>query len=219
MKFYLLILILLCFPLFATSEIEKDPVFIEIKSKLNSKWKIYTKKDLLFFERKDPVLVMPERNVTITNALGETDKEKLARMKKFGMKMKPNIIYRFQKRWTVNDLILSDMIKENIQKKISFLPKKYKIDHLLENDMSKQGSEIYTPRTKVEKARVKEYFNEKTKLEKQIPPDPDYHLSKFSLFFISKKGISGEYSEVYPESVTGEFIQVDKLLFKYKVKH
>ncbi|MBP9885777.1 MAG: hypothetical protein KBF93_05755 [Leptospiraceae bacterium] len=220
MKHLFLILFTIPFslPLLSVSSLEQDPAFVEIKAKLNANWKVYTKKDLLFLERKEPVFVMPEKKVISKETLYETDKEKLARMKKFGMKMKPNIIYRFQKRWTVNDLIQADMAREEIQKKISALPKKYKIEHLLENDLNRQGSEIYVPKTKQEKSRVKEYFNEKSKLEKKIPPFPNYHLTKFSLFLISKKGISGEYSEVYPESVTGEFIQVDKLLFKYKVK-
>ena len=74
------------------------------------------------------------------------------------------------------------MAREEIQKKISALPKKYKIEHLLENDLNRQGSEIYVPKTKQEKSRVKEYFNEKSKLEKKIPPFPNYHLTKFSLF-------------------------------------
>lgn len=200
-----------------TTELEEDPAFLEIKTKLNSNWKVYVKKDLLFLERKEPVLVMPERRVKA--ALSETEKEKLTRMKKFGMKMKPNIIYRFEKRWTVNDLMQAEIRKEEIENKIIELPEKYKIRHLLENDFSKKGSKIYIPKTKLEKRKVKGYFDEKIKLEKKIPAFPDYHFNKFSLFIISKKGVSGDYSEVYPESVLGEFIQVEKLLFKYKVKY
>ena len=160
MKHLFLILFTIPFslPLLSVSSLEQDPAFVEIKAKLNANSKVYTKKDLLFLERKEPVFVMPEKKVISKETLYETDKEKLARMKKFGMKMKPNIIYRFQKRWTVNDLIQADLKKEEIQRTISALPKKYKIEHLLENDLNRKGSEIYIPKTKLEKARVKEYF-------------------------------------------------------------
>ena len=123
-----------------------------------------------------------------------------------------------EKRWTVNDLIEAEIRKEEIENKITELPEKFKIRYLLENDFSKKGSEIYIPKTKLEKRKVKGYFDEKKKLEKKIPAFPDYHFNKFSLFYISKKGVSGDYSEVSHESVLGEFIQVEKLLFKYKVK-
>lgn len=220
MKYFVLFLILFSvnYSLFANSDLEKDPEFLEIKAKLDSRWKVYTKKDLLFLERKEPVLVMPESKSNANPALNETENEKMERLRKFGMKMKPSITYRFQKRWTVNESIETEIEREEILAKIQYLPKKYKIEHLLDNDLSKNGNDIYTPKTKKEKKRIKDYFNEKSKLEKKIPPLPDYHLSKFTLFLISKKGVSNEYAEVYPESVMGEFIQVEKLLFKYKIK-
>lgn len=220
MKFYLLIL--LCFhftiPLSSVSELETDPVFLEFKNRLDLRWRIKIKKNLLTIERKEPVLVMPFTQTNVDTLKSETETEKLTRMKKFGMKMKPNIIYRFEKRWTINDLIEAEIRKEEIENKITELPEKFKIRYLLENDFSKKGSEIYIPKTKLEKRKVKGYFDEKKKLEKKIPAFPDYHFNKFSLFYISKKGVSGDYSEVSPESVLGEFIQVEKLLFKYKVK-
>lgn len=220
MKYFIIILLLIQFgqPLRSVSELETDPIFIEFKNRLDLRWRIQIKKNLVILERKEPVLVMPFSQTKEENTKPETEKAKLIRLKKFGMKMKPNIIYKFEKRWTVNDTIAAEIKKEEIESKIAELPDKYKIRHLLENDLSKKGSEIYTPKTKAEKRKVKEYFNEKIKLEKKIPLFPDYHLNKFSLFSISKKGVSGEYAEVYPESVLGEFIQVDKLLFKYKVK-
>lgn len=218
MKYFVLILILLGYPLFATSELETDPAFIEIKAKLDPIWKVYIKKNLLYIERQEPVLVMPENKINAPVTTGETDSDKLARMKKFGMKMKPALIYQFQKRWTVNDSLEADLQREEILRKIQSLPKKYKIENLLDKELSRKGGEIYTPQTKKEKKKVKDYFNEKAKLEKKIPLLPDYHLTKFSLFLISKKGVNNEYAEVYPESVMGEFIQVEKLMFKYKVK-
>lgn len=51
-----------------------------------------------------------------------------------------------------------------------------------------------------------------------MPRIPDYHFNKFTLFLISKRGVNNDYAEVYPESVTGEFIKVEKLLFKYRAK-
>jgi hypothetical protein len=218
MKYLVLILILLSYPLLATSELETDPAFIEIKAKLDPAWKVYIKKNLLYIERKEPVLVMPENRINAPVTLVETENEKMARMKKFGMKMKPVLIYKFQKRWTVNDSIDAESKREDILHKIQSLPEKYKITHLLDKNLSRKGGEFYLPQTKKEKRKVQEYFNEKTKLEKKIPYLPDYHLAKFSLFLISKRGVSSEYAEVYPESVMGEFIQVEKLLFKYKSK-
>lgn len=220
MKYLALICTLFCInhSLLSISDLEQDPEFLEIKKKLDSRWKVYTKKDLLFLERKEPVLVMPESKINSNKTLGETENEKMERLKKYGMKMKPSISYRFQKRWTVNEMIESEVERENILKQIEFLPQKYKIEYLLDKELSRNGNEIYTPRTKKEKKRIKEYFVEKSRLEKKIPLSPDYHLTKFTLFLISKKGVSSEYAEVYPESVMGEFIQVEKLLFKYKVK-
>jgi hypothetical protein len=220
MKYLALICTLFCInhSLYSISDLEQDPEFLEIKKKLDSRWKIYTKKDLLFLERKEPVLVMPESKINSNQTLGETEKEKMERLKKYGMKMKPSISYRFQKRWTVNEMIESEVERENIISQVEQLPKKYKIEYLLDKELSRNGNEIYTPRTKKAKKRIKEYFVEKSKLEKKIPLSPDYHLTKFTLFLISKKGVSSEYAEVYPESVMGEFIQVEKLLFKYKVK-
>jgi hypothetical protein len=214
---YILIYIGISFPIYST-DLETDPAFIEIKAKLDSAWKVFTKKNLLYIERKEPVLVMPENKINAPVALRETESDKLERMKKFGMKMKPALIYQFQKRWTVNDLLRVDTEREDTLSKIQSLPKRYKIEHLLDKDLSRKGGEIYTPQTKKEKRKVKNYFNEKAKLEKKIPALPDYHLTKFSLFLISKRGVSSEYAEVYPESVMGEFIQVEKLLFKYKAK-
>lgn len=205
------------FSLFAMSKLELDPAFIEFKSKLNPDWKIKIEKDILRIERKEPVLVMPVNRINAPIAPVETEKEKLDKMKKYGMKMIPNMIYRFQKRWTVNDTIKAELKRDKIQEKIYTLPKKYKIEHLRDKNLSSKGGEFYIPTTKTEKKRVKAYFDEKTKLEGKIPPLPDYHLNKFSLFFISKKGISNEYTDAYPESVMGEFIQIEKLLFKYRV--
>lgn len=202
----------------AKETLETDPVFLEIKSKLDPNWKVKIKNNILTLERKNPVFVMPYSKSQDNNNYSETENSRLIRIKKYGMKMKPNIVYRYQKRWTVNESIQAEIVKEEIESKIKSLPDKYKIRHLLDNEISNKGIEIFIPKTKLEKSKVKEYFNEKTKLEKKIPKSPDYHLSKFSLFVISKKDVSGDYSEVYPESVLGEFIQVEKLLYKYKVK-
>lgn len=220
MKYIYLILILFgnLYPIYSNTELEKDLEFIEIKTKLDPAWKVYTKKNFLYLERREPVLVMPEGKTNIPQLKSEADEDKIARMKKYGMKMKPNLVYRFEKRWTVNDTIQSDIIKTEIENKIKSLPEKYKITHLIDEDLSKRGKIFYSPKTKRDKQRVKEYFQEKEKLEKKIPQVPDYHLSKFSLFLVSKKGVSNDYTEVYPESVTGEFIQVEKLLFKYRNK-
>ena len=78
MKHLFLILFTIPFslPLLSVSSLEQDPAFVEIKAKLNANWKVYTKKDLLFLERKEPVFVMPEKKVISKETLYETDKEK-----------------------------------------------------------------------------------------------------------------------------------------------
>lgn len=220
MKNYLLLILFLSFStiILPNAELEIDPSFAEIKAKLDPSWKVYTKKNLVYLERKEPVFVMPEGRTNIPKPQAESEKEKVNWIKKYGMKMKPTLIYRFERRWTINDTIKSDALKTEIENKIKELPEKYKIVHLLDEQLSKNGKEFYNPKTKKEKQRVKEYFKEKEKLQEQIPNPPDYHLTKFSLFLVSKKGINTNYAEVYPESVTGEFIKVDKLLFKHRNK-
>ena len=49
MKYLSIILLLLSFnlPLFSTTELDSDPAFIEVKSKLDPAWKIYIKKNHL----------------------------------------------------------------------------------------------------------------------------------------------------------------------------
>ena len=61
MKYFYLILFSICFtlPIYSISELAEDPAFVEFKSKLNSGWKAYIKKDLLIIERTEPVLIMP----------------------------------------------------------------------------------------------------------------------------------------------------------------
>ena len=218
MKLFTLILFLLCYPILPTSELENDHAFVDFKTKLDSGWKVYVKKNLLQIERKEPVFVMPENRTNAPPTLGETESDKIVRMKKYGMKMKPALIYEIQKRWTVNDSIEAETSREEVQNKIQSLPKKYKIEHLLDKELSKKGGEIYTPKTVKEKRKVKEYFIAKSKLEKKMPRIPDYHFNKFTLFLISKRGGNSDYAEVYPESVMGEFIKVEKLLYKYRAK-
>ena len=98
----------------AKETLETDPVFLEIKSKLDPNWKVKIKNNILTLERKNPVFVMPYSKSQDNNNYSETEKSRLIRIKKYGMKMKPNIVYRYQKRWTVNESIQAEIVKEEI---------------------------------------------------------------------------------------------------------
>ena len=82
MKLFTLILFLLCYPILPTSELENDHAFVDFKTKLDSGWKVYVKKNLLQIERKEPVFVMPENRTNAPPTLGEPESYKIVRMKK-----------------------------------------------------------------------------------------------------------------------------------------
>ncbi len=217
MKLLQIVFFLLPHFLFSSEKINlgEDILFQKFLSELTSPWEIKFPKNQLVFRRRDPVLVLPSHKLNAPEII-ESEESRIARFQKQGMRQNPMLVFNIRKKMNIFEQVKIENTNSEIELKIQQLRKKYKIDSIQEKRLSPKSEEIYTPKTKKEKLNLKKFIKERDKLNLKYSNEPSYLFDRYVLVFSEKKGINSEYTEVYPDSVTGEFLQIEKALYKYK---
>ncbi len=205
----------ICITTLSADSIAKDELFMEFMSKLSTDWKVKFEKEEMVFERIEPIYVLPtnleEKKVEIID-----EEKKLEKFKKYGMRLKPLLRYKFAKRRKIKEELTAISKKEEIEDSIYKLRIKYKIDQMVNLKKTTPENEVYEPKSKKQKLNLKKFLKEKEILEKKIPLFPDYIFRNYFITLIEKKGMKTLYKDIYPESVVGEFLEIEKNLYKYK---
>lgn len=209
------ILFIFFVPEIYSDSIAKDELFREFLTKLSTDWKVKFEKEEMIFERIEPIYVLPT-NLEEKKVEFIEEEKKIEKFKKYGMRLKPLLKYKFAKKRKVKEEILAITKKENFLDEISKIRIKYKIDSIVNLKKSNPEIEIYEPKTKTSKTNLKKFLKEKEVLEKKIPLFPDYNFRNYFITLVEKKGMKTVYKDIYPESVVNEFLEIEKILLPYK---
>ena len=199
--------------------LNNDTVLLKIKELIPQNWKLLISKNEIIFEREGFVWALFENKINAP-VDRETDKEKTARIKKYGKKIKTKLVYKYEERWSIDKIKLVKEHNQKIYKKISILMDKYKIRHLFDNFASSKGGEYFKQGTPDENKRIEEYHKDKLFLENRIVGLPEYNTDKLSLFNHSGSGYNDMYTTVYPFEATMEAFKIINLVSEnsYHVK-
>jgi hypothetical protein len=153
----------------------------------------------------DTVWVLEENPV---NAVAENKDAKIKRIKANGIRVVPEIIIRYEDKWSPDKIQQLKIQNAAIDDEINKLPKKYNIVQLRDKKLSTKNQTIYTGNNEKEKGLIEQYNKEKSVLEAKKTILPDFHSDKYSLFITSLKGNIDNLHSVYPEKPSLELYTI-----------
>ncbi len=215
MKRDLVFIILLILTLTITGchamETFKDKNLDLINRELPDKWFMTIQENKLIFKCDKEIWVLMENRINAP-INRETAEEREARIKQYGKKHTPQIVYRLENKWDKEKIEFVNKKNDNIWDQIDKLPDKYKIRELYNKFARSKRPAAFTGNTEDEKARVKLYEEEKKKLEATLIKLPEYRSVKYSLFFESSIGMEDSFHIVAPHDISTETWGVKELV-------
>ena len=143
----------------------------------------------------------------------EEEKEQLELFKKEGRRVISRITYRLEPKWgpwTMAMAMASAWYNnDTVEKKISKLQTKYKIDRLYRR--TRYGEE-FSAKTDDEKERVQKYWLERKALEAHLINYPEHNSTKYSLFEKSVTGFDNRFTRIWPIQAAIECSEIRILL-------
>jgi hypothetical protein len=202
-----------CFLVFCADlkMIREDAALKKIMDSLPDNWSLRSEDNRIIFERSGETWVLFENQVNAPMSL-ESDAERSARIKKFGVKTVTRLVYRFEEKWPLQKREQTEKANSAIASEISGLMQKYNITHLYDEMLSAKGDEFFRQGTPEEEKRIAEYKERKAELEKRIAALPAFTTEKYSFFFIEGSGYSDSFHFAYPFTATTEAYAVLDLL-------
>jgi hypothetical protein len=126
-------------------------------------WKFAAVEDRFEITSPDTVWVLEENRI---NAAPENKEDQIRRIKAKGTRVIPEIIIRYENKWSPEKIQQSKIFNATIDDKINKLPQKYDIVQLLDKKLSTKNQIVYTGSNDKEKRLIEQYENEKITLEK-----------------------------------------------------
>jgi hypothetical protein len=180
---------------------KKDSLLTTFISTIPKGWSYTLSETSLTIFKNDSIYSVFHNKINECGNCPEYKKEEENRSKNYktiGKKIRAEIIFIIGPYWNEPVKKKADKHNEIIYKKISALPKKYKIENLYDEFGSHKGTPTYRSATKEEQKRVTGYEAEKGKLEMQIKKYPNYQSTDHALFLIQKTGCDDELTDYYP---------------------
>jgi hypothetical protein len=155
--------------------------------------------------RNDSVWVLDEKWM---DAPKENKESRNKRIQEKGKKLACQLIFSYEDKWTVDKIQKASILNAATMDQIRKLPEKYKIAGLKDDKLSSKQSTVYTAKTETDKKNLDKYYKEKNQLEASLQKVPDFNSEKYSLFIVSRTGLSDDMHLVYPEKASTELYTI-----------
>jgi len=182
--------------------IDTDQSLKNLQNALPQKWKIIINEKFFILEKDEEIYVLSENRINAP-VKKETQSEKILKYKKYGKKIKPAISFRYEPVWSDQKLKENKTHNEMIQKKL---------DELSINFFSDNKKTAKNPTKPLPDKQYEEYEKQKTEIEKNLIPFPDFTTSKYYLFFAGNTVLDDEHHSVYPKTILEEIVKIKNLL-------
>lgn len=183
------------------SEIEKafymsDQYISIVLNYMPKGWSFNAVGDKFILTSPDTVWVLEENR---NNAPVEKKEDLIKRIKESGIRVIPEIVIRYEDKWTPDKIQQSLIQNAAIDNEIAGLPEKYNITQLFDKKLSSKNHTVYTATNEKEKGLIVQFEKEKSSLLAKKVILPDFHTQKYSLFLISSQGKNDDMHVVYPD--------------------
>jgi hypothetical protein len=218
---YFIIIIISSFSIFSDKlsiGLKNDTLFYEFRNELKTDWEMKFFNDKLLFVRKEPIYILPLNKFDRAEVSSLTEEKRKSFFIKKGMRVHSKLIFQILKRKNVLEEVSFSDKKEKIESELRELPVKYKVDELIKNKNLENQDEIVKGKKKADRKRLVQFFKKRKELIAELPLEAEYRFDKYELYLIEREGIKNKYSAIYPDSVTGEILQIEKYLYKYRIK-
>ena len=220
MKYFILVIIF-SYSIFSENlsiGLKNDILFYEFRNELKTNWEIKFFNDKLLFVRKEPIYILPLNKFDKAELANLSEEKRKSFFVKKGMRVHSKLIFQILKRKNVLEEISFADKREKIESELRELPSKYKIEELIKNKNVEDQEEILKGKKKTDKKRLVKFFKKRKELISELPLEAEYRFDKYELYLLEREGIKNKYSAIYPDSVTGEILQIEKYLYKYRIK-
>lgn len=187
------------------SEEETDNILLNIRSKIPANWNYVKTSSRIHLIRNDSIYILNENRI---KAPKENRDVLNQRIQKYGQRCISKIIYRYEARWSKEDLKKANEHNSKLSKEIKKLPSKYNIEHLYNKSLSSKKGDVYTPTNDAEKIRVSKYEKEYKELMSKIIEVPTIHTEYYSLFVDEIQGRNDNNHVVFPEEASLEVYRI-----------
>ncbi|HEV7232229.1 MAG TPA: hypothetical protein VGO45_12910 [Bacteroidia bacterium] len=197
----------------AQNPFEQDAILKSIRSQLPEGWtaEVRDKEKRIVFARMDSVWTKHVNHLA-PNAKKPNAEERIASFKKEGKKVKSQLSYRLETRWSADAIRKAEEQNRKTFNQIAKLPAKYKIEALFDSIRSEKGGEYYTAKTEADKAQIKKYEDDKARLLRSVIAVPFLQTEKYSLFPDTSSGYEDATTDVYPEQASFEWFKVQTMV-------
>lgn len=185
-----------------------DSILNLIVSKLPAGWGVKNDSNKLVFTRKDSIWKLDENR---GNMKGLSKEQIHQRIKENGTKTNCYIIFSFEPKWTLDDMLMASYNNTLYGEEINKLSEKYSISQYEDKENSTRFHKVYKAKDAKEQKIINAYNKEKKSLTSQLKKIPDYHTSKFSIFLNEMHGYNDNEILIFPDEASQELFKVKNL--------
>lgn len=192
------------FPQSTAREIEKDfykadPQISIVINYLPKGWTFTSSGDKFLVTAKDSAWVLEEET---GSAPAESKNARNERIRSQGVKILPQLVLRYEEKWTAERLQRAKITNANIDDEIKKLPAKYHIQSMVDSVKSSKSGIVYKASNDKERKLLSQYETELSQLLSRKIKLPDFHTEKYSLFVEQLTGVIDEKHLVFPEDAS-----------------